>query len=84
MSSEMLQYVVVTLVALAAGVIVIRRVFGSVGDGSKRSGCASCASGTAACGTHAQASGRGIDRATNRAAVHPLTVVRRPPASRQP
>ena len=80
MSSEALQYVVVTLVALAAGVIVVRRVFALVGDRSKGGGCASCASGTGDCGPHSQAS-RGIDRATNGSAVHPLTVLRRPPTS---
>lgn len=82
MSSEMLQYVVVTVIALAAGLVVIRRVFGLVGTRAKGTGCASCASGTGACGTHAQASGGEIHRATDRAAVHPLTVLRRPPASR--
>ena len=44
MSSELLQTIVVTLVALAAGVVVVRRVFVSTAPRPGQDGCAGCPS----------------------------------------
>lgn len=52
---EMFQHVVVTVVALAAGTVLGRRVFGFVGPRSTKAGCAGCPSAPGACGAATQA-----------------------------
>jgi hypothetical protein len=54
---EIVQHAVVTVVALAAAVVVCRRVFGFVGSGAERTSCEGCPSTESACGatTHATA-----------------------------
>jgi len=80
MSTEMLQHAIVTLVALAAGTAVVRRIFGFVGRRARRTGCASCASGSGACATPAQSA---PDVTVQRVAVltRPPAVVRSGPPS---
>jgi hypothetical protein len=48
--SDMLQHVIVALVALAAGVMLSRRLLG-LGKRSAGTGCPSCPSGRSECGT---------------------------------
>jgi hypothetical protein len=69
MSSDMLQYAVVTLVALAAGATLVHRVLGFIGLGAQRSGCAACLSARGTCAA----------QATGSAAVQPGIVLKRPP-----
>jgi hypothetical protein len=54
--NEAIQHVVVTLVALGAGGVLARRVFGFFAPPAQSAhGCASCASGTGACAPRAAA-----------------------------
>jgi hypothetical protein len=55
MSMEILQHAVVTLVALAASAVLVRRVFGFVEPRAGRTGCAGCPSAQGACGPTTQA-----------------------------
>lgn len=50
MMTEILQHIVVTLVALAAGSTLVHRMVGCVGTRAGRSGCAGCPSARSACG----------------------------------
>ena len=68
--NETIQHVVVTLVALGAGGVLARRVFGFLAPPAQSShGCASCSSGTGACAPRA---------ATPPAAGHPVAFIRQP------
>lgn len=55
---ELLQHAVVTLVALAAGAVVIRRVLGFAAPPAKPAGCAGCPAARAASGSTAGVSPR--------------------------
>jgi len=54
MSMEILQHAVVTLVALAASAVLVRRVFGSIKPRAGRTSCAGCPSAPGSCGATAQ------------------------------
>lgn len=69
MSIEILQHAVVTLVALAASAVLVRRVFGFVEPRASRIGCAGCPSAQGAC--------RATTQATSGATVHhPAVLIR--------
>jgi len=68
-SPEFLQNAVVTLVALGAGGVVVRRVLGVGAPRSRPPGCAKCASGHDACGSTAPAATGGIVE-------HPVVLIR--------
>ena len=67
---DLVQHIVVTLFALGAGVVIVRRVLGVVGD-SKKSGCESCASNQGAC----------APTASDAAPTHHVAVLIRRPSS---
>lgn len=76
--TDLLQHGVVTAVAVLAAWVVLKRVFGVFAPASGSGpGCASCATGQAACG-HAAAPSQAAPVADN--GVVPLTLHRRPPA----
>ena len=72
LGQEILQHALVTLAALAATVVIVRRVLGFVGTRTKPTGC-SCPSGDGTCG----APGRGISAREAEATVHHVTVLNR-------
>jgi hypothetical protein len=51
MTTEILQTIVVTLAALAAAAVVVRRVFPSSASRAGQEGCAGCPSAGGGCGT---------------------------------
>lgn len=55
MANDWWQHAVVTLAALAAGVLVVWRVVGFFGTREKGGSCATCQSGQSACATTAPA-----------------------------
>jgi hypothetical protein len=68
MSMEILQHAVVTLVALAASAVLVRRGFGFVEPRAGRTGCAGCPSAQGAC--------RATTQATSGATVqHPAVLI---------
>ena len=69
MSGEMLQDALVTAVALAAGAMLVRRVFGFAGLGAGRSRCAECPSARGTCEAPAQATGGATTQ-------HPAVLIR--------
>jgi hypothetical protein len=72
MSGEMLQNALVTLIALLAMVVIVRRIAGFVGLRANQTHCA-CPSSKGACGGSAQPLTSG--------APQPLTLMVKPPAS---
>ena len=54
MSSELLQTIVVTIIALAAGALVVRRVFVSTAPRPGQDGCAGCPSASSHAATPAK------------------------------
>lgn len=66
---EILQHAVVTLVALAAAAVVLRRLFGFLSPRAEEPRCAGCPSTQGACAPTAPQPGGGV--------VHPAVLVRR-------
>ncbi len=66
---EIFQHAVVTVVALAAGALVLRRVFGFLSPRAEAPRCAGCPSTQSACAPAASQAGTG--------ASHPAVLVRR-------
>jgi hypothetical protein len=72
MPVETLQHVLVTVIALLAMVVIVRRIAGFVGVRAKQTTCA-CPSSKGSCG--------GSARPVSSAAPQPLTLRAKPPAS---
>ena len=66
---EILQHAVVTMVALAAAAVVLRRLFGFLSPRAEQPRCAGCPSTESSCAPSPAPSGGG--------AVHPAVLVRR-------
>lgn len=69
MSMEIVQHAVVALIALAAGAVLVRRVFGFVGPRAGRTSCAGCPSAPGARGATPQPR-------TNATVEHPAVLMR--------
>ncbi len=57
MPGDMLQFAFVTLVAVAAGAVVVRRALGFIRPRAGHTGCAACPSAEGACAPSTQATG---------------------------
>jgi hypothetical protein len=74
MPLDLLQDGIVTLVAVGAGGVILRRVFGFMRPATK-SACGSCAAGKSSCATDAATPT--TTRAPGTPATHPMVLIRR-------